>query len=74
MTYPNVNLYIVIYIYIIQALFSIELLVAVAMTLGLIDGATDRCGIAIVTNQRALLSGSDQPERKLGRLRILCVS
>ena len=35
-----------------------------------IDGSTDRCGIAIVTNQRALLSGSDQPERKLGRLRI----
>ena len=27
-----------------------------------IDGSTDRCGIAIVTNQRALLSGSDQPE------------
>ena len=39
----------------------------------LIDGSTDRCGIAIVTNQRALSSGSDQPERKLGRLRILCV-
>ncbi len=37
------------------------------------DGSTDRCRIAIVTNQRALLSGSDQPERKLGRLRILCV-
>ena len=40
---------------------------------GPIDESTDRCGIAIVTNQRALLSGSDQPERKLGRLRILCV-
>ena len=39
----------------------------------IIDGSTDRCGIAIVTNQRALLSRSDQPERKLGRLRILCV-
>ena len=38
-----------------------------------IDGSTDRCGIAIVTNQRALLSGSDQPERKLGSLCILCV-
>ncbi len=29
--------------------------------------------IAIVTNERALLSGSDQPVRKLGRLRILYV-
>ena len=38
-----------------------------------IDGSTDRCGIAIVTNQRALLSRSNQPERKLGRLCILCV-
>ena len=38
-----------------------------------IDGSTDRCGIAIVTNERALLSGSDQPVRKLGRLRILYV-
>ena len=38
-----------------------------------IDGSTHRCGIAIVSNQRALLSGSDQPVRKLGRLRILCV-
>ena len=25
----------------------------------IIDGSTDRCGIAIVTNERALLSGSD---------------
>ena len=26
-----------------------------------IDGSTDRCCIAIVTNERALLPGSDQP-------------
>ena len=38
-----------------------------------IDGSTDRRCIAIVTNERALLSVSDQPVRKLGRLRILCV-
>ena len=38
-----------------------------------IDGSTDRCCIAIVTNERALLSGSDQPVRKLGRFRILYV-
>ena len=38
-----------------------------------IDGSTDRCCIAIVTNERALLSVSDQPVRKLGRLRILYV-
>ena len=38
-----------------------------------IDGSTDRCCIAIVTNERAILSGSDQPVRKLGRLRILYV-
>ena len=38
-----------------------------------IDGSTDRCCIDIVTNERALLSGSDQPVRKLGRLRILYV-
>ena len=38
-----------------------------------IDGSTDRCCIAIVTNERALLSGSDQPVRKLGRLRILYI-
>ena len=43
------------------------------ITISTIDGSTDRCGIAIVTNQCALLSGSDQPERKVGRLRILCV-
>ncbi len=36
-----------------------------------IDGSTDRCFFAIVTNERALLSGSDQPVRKLGRPRIL---
>ena len=35
-----------------------------------IDGSTDRYRIPFVTNQRALLSGSDQPERKLGRRRI----
>ena len=39
-----------------------------------IDGSTDRCCIASVTNERALLSGSDQPVRKLGRRRILYVS
>ena len=38
-----------------------------------IDGSTDRCCIAIVTNDRALLSGSDQPERNLGRRHILYV-
>ncbi len=38
-----------------------------------IDGSTDRCCIAIVTNERALLSGSDQPIRKLGCLRMLYV-
>ena len=38
-----------------------------------IDGFTDRCYIAIVTNERALLSGLDQPVRKLRRLCILCV-
>ena len=27
-----------------------------------IDGSTDRCCIAIVTNERALLSVSDQPD------------
>ena len=36
-----------------------------------IDGSTDRCCVDIVTNERALLSGSDQPVRKLGRPRIL---
>ena len=36
-----------------------------------IDGSTDRCCIAIVTNERALLSGSDQPIQNLGRHRIL---
>ena len=36
-----------------------------------IDGSTDRCCIAIVTNERALLSGSDQPVQNLGRHRIL---
>ena len=39
----------------------------------LIDGSTDRCCIAIVTNERALLSGSDQPVQNLGRHRILCM-
>ena len=29
--------------------------------------------VLLVTNERALLSGSDQPVRKLGRLRILYV-
>ena len=38
-----------------------------------IDGSTDRCCIAIVTNERALLSGSDQPIQKLGHSRILYV-
>ena len=38
----------------------------------IIDGSTDRCCIAIVTNERALLSGSDQPVQNLGRHRILC--
>ena len=38
---------------------------------GTIDGSTDRCCIAIVTNERALLSGSDQPVQNLGRHRIL---
>ena len=38
-----------------------------------IDGSTDRCCIAIVTNKRALLSGSDQPVQNLGRHRILCM-
>ena len=38
-----------------------------------IDGSTDRCCIAIVTNERALLSGSDQPVQNLGRHRILCM-
>ena len=38
-----------------------------------IDGSTDRCCIAIVTNELALLSGSDQPVRKRGRLRIVYV-
>ena len=38
-----------------------------------IDGSTDRCCIAIVTNERALLSGSDQPVQNLGRHRILHV-
>ena len=36
-----------------------------------IDGSTDRCCIAILTNERALLSGSDQPVQNLGRHRIL---
>ena len=35
-----------------------------------IDGSTDWCCIAIVTNDRALLSGSDQPVQNLGRHRI----
>ena len=39
-----------------------------------IDGSTDRCCIAIVTNERALLSWSDQPVRNLGRRRILRLS
>ncbi len=38
---------------------------------GAIDGSTERCCIAIVTNERALLSGSDQPVQNLGRHRIL---
>ena len=38
-----------------------------------IDGSTDRCCIAIVTNERALLSGSDQPVQNLERHRILCI-
>ena len=40
--------------YVIKSLFKIE-------------GSTDRCCIAIVTNERALLSGSDQPVQNLGR-------
>ena len=40
----------------------------------IIDGSTDWYCIAIVTNERALLSGSDQPVRNLGRRRILCLS
>ena len=32
-----------------------------------IDGSTDRCCFAIVTNERALLSGSDQPIQNLGQ-------
>ena len=39
-----------------------------------IDGSMDRRCIAIVPNERALLSGSDQPVRNLGRRRILCMS
>ena len=39
-----------------------------------IDGSTDRCCIAVVTNERALFSGSDQPVQNLGRRRILCMS
>ncbi len=35
-----------------------------------IEGSTDRCCIAIVTNERVLLSGSDQPLQNLGRHRI----
>ena len=31
------------------------------------DGSTDRWCIVIVTNERALLSGSDQPVQKLGQ-------
>ena len=38
-----------------------------------IDGSTDRCCIAIVTNERVLLSGSVQPVQNLGRHRILCM-
>ena len=38
-----------------------------------VDGSTDRRCIAIVTNDRALLSGSDQPVQNLGRHRILCM-
>ena len=34
-----------------------------------IDGSTDRCCIATVTNERALLSGSDQPVQNLGHSR-----
>ena len=34
---------------------------------------SDRCCIAIVTNERALLSGSDQPVQNLGCRRILYV-
>ena len=41
--------------------------------LSTIDGSTDRCCIAIGTNERALLSGSDHPVQKLGRHRILCM-
>ena len=36
-----------------------------------LDGSTDRCCIAVVTNERALLSGSDLPVQNLGRHRIL---
>ena len=38
-----------------------------------IDGSMGRCCIAIVTNERALLSGSDQPVQNLGRHRIFCM-
>ena len=37
-----------------------------------IVGSTDRCCIAIVTNERALLSGSDQPVQKLGQSHFVC--
>ena len=38
------------------------------------DPRTGAVRIAIVTNERALLSGSDQPVRNLERRRILCLS
>ena len=50
-----------------------EVLTLADEQLYIIDGSTDRCCIAIVTNDRALLSGSDQPVQNLGRHRILHV-
>ena len=38
-----------------------------------IDGSTDRCCIAVVTNESALLSGSNQPVRNLGCRHIMYV-
>ena len=45
------------------------------LSYGTIDGSTDRCCIAIniVTNERALLSGLDQPVQNLRRNRLLCM-
>ena len=58
----------------IITLKQLVLIVSEFLNTHAIDGSTDRCCFAIVTNERAPLSGSDQPVQNLGCRRILFMS